>query len=83
MMFKQFVFTLIIVFSSAAFAQSKYSTGAMILFGSGSMGNSTDVLSRSMTYTPVALFAGYNIKKFRVGINYEYNMAGQTADPPA
>jgi|GEM_PF-5233721 len=74
-------FTLILLFSSASFAQSKFSAGAMMLFGTGSMGNSTDALSRSMMYTPVVLFAGYNIKKFRIGLNYEYNLAGQTADP--
>lgn len=62
-------------------AQSKVSVGAMMLFGTGKMGNSTDVLDRSMIYTPIALFAGYNIKKFRLGINYEYNLAGQSEDP--
>src|SRR3989338_7588915 len=35
----------------------------------------------AMIHTPVALFAGFNMKKFRLGINYEYNLAGQTADP--
>ncbi len=59
----------------------KPSIGAMMLFGTGSMGNSTDVLSRCMLYTPVAIFAGFNIKKFRVGINYEYNLVGQSDDP--
>ena len=53
----------------------------MMLFGSGKMGNDSDVLSRSMIYTPVALFAGFNIKKFRLGINYEYNLVGQSDDP--
>lgn len=69
------------VLSGAAYAQSKVSVGAMLLFGTGKMGNSTDVLDRSMVYTPIALFAGYNIKKFRLGINYEYNLAGQSEDP--
>lgn len=70
-----------IMFSSVSFGQSKASVGAMMLFGSGKMGNSTDVLNRSMIYTPIALFAGYNIKKFRLGLNYEYNLAGQSEDP--
>lgn len=69
--------------SSITFAQTKVgaSVGAMVLIGSGKMGNSSDVLSRNMLYTPVALFAGYNIKKFRLGLNYEYNLVGQTDDP--
>lgn len=79
---RNFILTLLfILVSSAAFAQSKVSAGAMLLFGSGKMGNSTDVLDRSMVFTPIALFAGYNIKKFRIGINYEYNLAGQSEDP--
>lgn len=79
---RNFILTLLfILVSSAAFAQSKVSAGAMLLFGTGKMGNSTDVLDRSMVFTPIALFAGYNIKKFRIGINYEYNLAGQSEDP--
>ena len=70
-----------VLLSGAVYAQSKVSAGAMLLFGTGKMGNSTDVLDRSMVYTPIALFAGYNIKKFRLGINYEYNLAGQSEDP--
>lgn len=70
-----------VLLSGEVFAQSKVSAGAMLLFGTGKMGNSTDVLDRSMVYTPIALFAGYNIKKFRLGINYEYNLAGQSEDP--
>lgn len=69
-----------VLFSSVSYGQ-KASVGAMLLFGTGKMGNTTGVLSRSMIYTPVALFAGYNIKKFRVGINYEYNLVGQSEDP--
>lgn len=78
-----FIFILIFIsaFSSISLGQAKGSVGAMMLFGTGKMGNTTDVLSRSMIYTPVALFAGYNIKKFRLGINYEYNLVGQSEDP--
>lgn len=76
-----FLFLFISSLSSISLGQSKASVGAMMLFGSGKMGNTTDVLSRSMIYTPVALFAGYNIKKLRIGINYEYNLAGQSEDP--
>ena len=57
------------------------SIGVMALFGQGKMGNDTDVLSRNMIYTPIAVFAGFNIKKFRLGINYEYEMVGQSDDP--
>lgn len=73
-----FITTLI---SHASFAQSKTTVGAMVLLGTGKMGNTTDVMSRSMMYTPVALFVGYNLAKFRMGLNYEYNLAGQTDDP--
>lgn len=76
-----FLTLLSVLLSGEVFAQSKVSAGAMLLFGTGKMGNSTDVLDRSMVYTPIALFAGYNIKKFRLGINYEYNLAGQSEDP--
>ncbi len=71
--------------SSVSFSQTKPSpsVGAMVLFGSGKMGNSTDVIERSMVFTPIALFAGFNIRKFRLGLNYEYNMAGQSDDPVA
>ena len=57
------------------------SVGAAVMFGQGKMGNDTDVLSRSMLYTPVSVFAGFNIRKYRLGLNYEYNMVGQSDDP--
>lgn len=72
-------------FSQSSFAASggasKFSAGAMVLFGQGTMGNGTDVPDRAMIHTPIGLFAGVNMKKFRLGLNYEYNMAGQSADP--
>lgn len=83
--------TYILLSTSEAFAQrfSRGSSGAkvgpsigaMVMFGQGKMGNDTDVLSRSMIYTPVAVFAGFNIRKFRLGLNYEYNLVGQSDDP--
>lgn len=77
------VILLATLYSSVSFAQAKVSAsvGAMVMMGSGKMGNSTDVLNRSMLYTPVALFAGFNMKKFRLGLNYEYSVVGQTDDP--
>ncbi|OFZ31481.1 MAG: hypothetical protein A2622_02540 [Bdellovibrionales bacterium RIFCSPHIGHO2_01_FULL_40_29] len=79
-----FIFAL--SFSQITWAQrgqssKRFTAGAMILVGQGQMGNGTDVPDRAMMHTPVALFAGFNMKKFRLGINYEYNLAGQTADP--
>lgn len=71
-------------YSKLSFAQStpgKFSVGAMILFGQGKMGNGSDVPDRDMLSTPVILFTGFNLKKFRLGLNYEYNMSGQTTDP--
>ena len=68
-------------FSKQSFAQSKFSGGAMILFGQGQMGNGSDVPDRTMVSTPIEIFGGINFKKFRLGLNYEYNMSGQSADP--
>lgn len=60
----------------------KFTVGAMVLMGSGKMGNGlADAPDRDMLYTPVGLFLGYNIKKFRLGLNYEYMIAGQTTEP--
>jgi hypothetical protein len=80
------VFSLLFIFSSNLWAQAgggspKASVGAMLLFGTGKIGNSTDVKDRSMIHTPFILFAGYNIKKFRIGLNYEYALVGQSEDP--
>ena len=81
---------LIASFSSVSFSAGSKSSGdskvgpsvgAMMLFGTGKMGNDTDVLSRSMVYTPVILFAGFNLKSFRIGINYEYDLLCQSDDP--
>lgn len=73
----------LIFFSETTLAQAvpRFSAGAMVLLGQGQMGNGSDVPDRAMMHTPVALFGGVNFKKFRVGINYEYNLVGQTADP--
>ncbi len=74
----------VIFFSQSSFAQSgppKFSAGAMVLFGQGQMGNGSDVPDRAMIHTPIALFGGFNMKRFRLGLNYEYNMIGQSADP--
>lgn len=59
----------------------RFSAGAMVLLGQGQMGNGADVPDRAMMHTPIGLFGGVNFKKFRVGVNYEYNMVGQTAEP--
>lgn len=78
-----FFMTSWIFISQSALAQAvpRFSAGAMVLLGQGQMGNGSDVPDRAMMHTPVALFGGVNFKKFRVGINYEYNLVGQTADP--
>lgn len=65
---------------------SRFSAGVYGLFGTGKMGNggSNDpgfALDRNMLYTSVGLFAGISLKKFRVGLNYEYMMAGQQTEP--
>ena len=86
------IFLLLVIsfgFSASVFAAGggggsnfgKPTVGAMMLFGSGQMGNDVDVPNRGMLYTPIAVFAGINYKKLRVAINYEYNVVGQTEDP--
>lgn len=79
------VFSFLLCFGAWQFAAAqavpRFSGGAMVLLGQGQMGNGADVPDRAMMHTPLGLFGGVNIKKFRVGVNYEYNMAGQTADP--
>ena len=86
------VFFLTILLSTFSYAQrggtsSKFSVGAMALFGTGKMGNGLigagNAADRDMLYTSLGLFAGFNIKKFRLGLNYEYMMAGQSTDPGA
>jgi outer membrane phospholipase A len=68
--------------SSSSRSGSRFSAGLMIAMGQGKMGNGVDVLDRTMIYTPVTLFAGLNIyKKLRLGVNYEYNIVGQSDDP--
>ena len=83
------VFFLIVFLSITGFAQrsggGKFSIGAMTLFGTGKMGNglvgTNNAADRDMLYTPIGLFAGFNLKKIRIGLNYEYMMVGQTTDP--
>lgn len=76
-----FISSYSLVSFSASGAKVGPSVGAMMLFGSGKMGNDSDVLSRSMIYTPIVIFGGFNIRSFRLGINYEYNLVGQSDDP--
>lgn len=59
----------------------RFSLGMTIMGGQGQMGNGVDVLDRDMIFTPIGLFLGFNIKKFRIGGNYEYYIAGQSTDP--
>lgn len=78
----------VILFSWPTVAQYRHPTkkigptiGAAVLFGMGKMGNDTDVLKRSMIHTPVGIFAGFNWKRLRFAINYEYSLIGQSDDP--
>lgn len=77
----------VFILSTSSNASAAVQGGIYTLFGSGSMGNSSDVLSRAMGYNTVGLFGTFNIKKFkrieklRFGINYETSIVGQTADP--
>jgi len=80
-----FIFLITVLLSTLSLAQSnapRFSAGVMALFGTGKMGNGlADAPDRDMTFTPIDLFLGVNIKKFRLGLNYDYMMVGQTTDP--
>ncbi len=88
MLFRYLIMISVMYISCFSFAQgrggggSKFSIGAMVLGGQGKMGNGqTDAPDRDMFYIPVAFYAGFNIKKFRLGVNYEYSLTNQTTDP--
>ncbi len=78
-----FILTLVMVTDvGAQSSPSRFSAGAMLMAGKGTMGNGlSDAPDRDMTFIPIGLFAGVNFKKFRVGLNYEYMMANQNTDP--
>jgi len=87
------LFVILFSFSTLSFAQRgrgssggpKFSVGVMALVGQGKMGNGLtgngNAPDRDMLFTPVGLFLGYNFKKFRLGLNYEYMIGGQTTEP--
>lgn len=51
--------------------------GAMI----GKTGNSTNTPVRNMIYTPGDIFVGYRRKRLRIGVDFQYEVYGQTDDP--
>lgn len=71
--------------SQAGASAPRFSIGIYALGAQGKMGNGLagagNALDRDMLHTPAGLFLGYNMKRFRLGLNYEYNMVGQTTDP--
>ena len=63
-------------------AGSKFSYGISTEVGKGSMGNGlADAPQRDMLFIPISLFGGFNIKKVRLGLNYEYLIGNQSTDP--
>ncbi|MBC7420512.1 MAG: hypothetical protein H7328_07255 [Bdellovibrio sp.] len=85
-----FIFSLTVLSTTESFAQKhsgggsnpKFSIGATVEAGQGKMGNGVDVPDRAMIYTGASVFFGYNIfRKLRLGVNYDYYMAGQSVDP--
>lgn len=75
-----------LLFTSTSWSQAgasapRFSIGIYALGATGKMGNGlADAQDRDMLHTPAGLFLGFNMKRFRLGLNYEYNMVGQTAD---
>lgn len=84
--FRRTLLILILALPSVSLAQrsANLSYGIMALFGSGQMGNG-DINNlapdRTMEYFPIAGFIGYNFKKLRLGLNYEYVIVNQTTSP--
>jgi hypothetical protein len=89
-----FLFTTFFIFTSTSFAQRssrssgggpRFSVGLYGIIGQGKMGNglegSGNAPDRDMLHTPIGLFLGFNIKKFRIGVNYEHMIIGQTTEP--
>ena len=74
----------ILFISQQAWSQQgppRFSAGIYALAAQGKMGNGRpDATDRDMLHTPAGIFLGFNMKRFRLGLNYEYNMVGQTAD---
>lgn len=69
---------------SLAQRSGNYSYGIMAMFGSGKMGNgdlNNLAPERTMEYFPIAAFFGYNHKKLRLGLNYEYVIVNQATSP--
>lgn len=69
---------------SLAQRSGNYSYGIMAMFGSGTMGNgdlNNLAPERTMEYFPIAAFFGYNHKKLRLGLNYEYVIVNQATSP--
>jgi hypothetical protein len=68
--------------AQARLAVPKYSIGVAAMAATGKMGNGlSDAPDRDMILYPVVLFTGFNMRKFRLGLNYEYMMANQTTKP--
>lgn len=77
-------FYFIFFIHSHSFAISElpiFSFGATLSSGYGSMGNEAEVKQRNILFTPLNAFAGFNVRKLRLGIQYEYYMANQLDDP--
>lgn len=86
-------FLILLSFSSLSLAQRgkssgggpKFSIGLYGMLGQGKMGNGLEgdgnAPDRDMIHTPLGVFLGFNIKKFRLGLNYEYMLIGQTTEP--
>lgn len=86
---RQYFTTILMLFSlfitsisSAQTAPPRVSFGLAAMAGKGTMGNGlVDAPDRDMMFVPISFFAGFNIKKIRIGVNYEYMMGNQTTDP--
>lgn len=82
----RFVILFIIIFNikiicNASSELPVFSFGTTLSAGYGSMGNQAEVIERKILFTPINLFAGFNIRLLRLGLHYEYYTATQLDDP--
>ena len=73
-----FIFTVCSSFQVLA-QKRKGVWGIQAGLASGELGNTTDVLSRSMVYTPIGVYGGVLFKQFKLSLEADYIFVAQTA----
>ena len=74
-----YLFFISIVTVQANAQKRKGVWGVQLGVAAGELGNTTDVLSRSMAYTPVGFYGGFLHKQFKLSFELDYILVAQTA----